>query len=470
MSFSPADLPGLCLWLTAKAGTFADAGTTPAADGGTVHRWADQSGLDNHADQAEESRRGTWRADAFNGNPGIKLTAASYQKYVNTTLSQLSSVAGATVFLVVKNGSTAIAFITGSLLDIVLDPDFYSQSVATNSYATAAGQAGHLTAVAKAIAFRYDGSQVANNDRISAWRFGRSLTLTFPAGIITDTLGPGTGYTLGGNLSDDPYYINGYLFEVMVYSRPLSNGEITQVNDYIEAGWFTGLLSSVICCGDSLTISYPSGVSGGRSWPLTLGDLLGDGWVIGDPNVTAELAAPTARIAVLTTAGAYPVSQPYRPQNWLILWGGINDLQYSAPPITDETIHSNLTAMAEDGHAYGFRVAALTVTSRAEMPPPDFEARRAALNDWIVAQEGTLFEFVVDLRDTPLDTAGALNTPPYSGGDSVHFSQEGYDLVAQTVYDALVNYGAVSPPSVPPVSVLALNAGAGVLIFTVGAT
>jgi hypothetical protein len=83
----PAGIGGLRLWLRADAEAFADAGgATPAADGGPVALWRDQSGAGRHA-TAAGSARPTYRAAALNGRPLLDAPGAPVLMALASALS-----------------------------------------------------------------------------------------------------------------------------------------------------------------------------------------------------------------------------------------------------------------------------------------------------------------------------------------------------------------------------------------------
>lgn len=87
--FSPADIPGLKLWLKGDVGVFKDtAGTDPvASDGDTVVLWKDQSAEGNDFVHAGSTCK--YVADATNGHPGVRGDGS-----VNGYLKGLAPVSG----------------------------------------------------------------------------------------------------------------------------------------------------------------------------------------------------------------------------------------------------------------------------------------------------------------------------------------------------------------------------------------
>ena len=79
---------GLYLWLKADAGTFSDAGTTPAVNAGTVQQWNDQSGNSRHAIQLTGSKKPTLTVVGQNGKPNVVFDV---DDFLAVTTSNLAS-------------------------------------------------------------------------------------------------------------------------------------------------------------------------------------------------------------------------------------------------------------------------------------------------------------------------------------------------------------------------------------------
>lgn len=76
--FLPTDLSGLMAWFKGDAGTFKDAGVTPAtADGDVVKQWNDQSGNNKHATSPDNLVLKTG-ANGINGLPILQTISSMY--------------------------------------------------------------------------------------------------------------------------------------------------------------------------------------------------------------------------------------------------------------------------------------------------------------------------------------------------------------------------------------------------------
>lgn len=102
---SPDQLSGLVVWLKSDAGTFSDAGTTPATDGVAVQQWSDQSGSGNHVVQGTAALRPTLQTNEVNGRPLLQFNgdwiqrtfgAAIPQPYTIVIVRRINTIAGTT--------------------------------------------------------------------------------------------------------------------------------------------------------------------------------------------------------------------------------------------------------------------------------------------------------------------------------------------------------------------------------------
>lgn len=78
-AWTPADIPGLQIWLKADAGTYQNSAlTTPAvADGAPVGGWVDQSGRGNTVVQASAPDKPELKVAALNGLPVVRFNGSS---------------------------------------------------------------------------------------------------------------------------------------------------------------------------------------------------------------------------------------------------------------------------------------------------------------------------------------------------------------------------------------------------------
>ena len=98
-----------------------------------------------------------------------------------------------------------------------------------------------------ALPILFDGSQTGNANR-QVFRYDQAAkTLTFTGTIGTTTGSPAYWYFGGDNRSGAAggalasTYMDGYIGEVLIWTRALSSSEITSVEAYINQKWGLGL-------------------------------------------------------------------------------------------------------------------------------------------------------------------------------------------------------------------------------------
>ena len=238
----PLTISDLALWLKADAGVFSDAGSTPAVDGDLVTQWNDQSGNNNHAGA---SVKPTYETNSLNGLPSIRFPGS---KHFGLTSSVVTT--EITVFCVSRR------FVTSSFIGLFSAP--------TNGLAYAFNSSGNLILNKVNVSTLHTSSLV---DRRSMW-LQSNFTKSASSNLIAQRVnGASAGSTT--TTTTDPLTIigenslNGYISEIIIYSRELSGTEITTIEDYLEAKygiaartqllWLAGDAITGLSDGDSLT-------------------------------------------------------------------------------------------------------------------------------------------------------------------------------------------------------------------------
>lgn len=226
--FTPLDVAGLTLWLDAEVGTFQDAaGLTPAIlDNAPVGRWSDQSGIGNHATQANNAKRPTLKLNIVNGRPIIRFDGLSHT-LASVATSALTSNNGATVFAVLQisvNGDSPCGAFGGSqrlyLFTEVLRYTGGFLDVTTGSLrSTTALQAGFVLQTLSGQA------NAAVNNYISNVSENNAVT-----GNFVFTANP---FYIGA--ANDSFFMAGDIAELLVYNLELSNGNRLLVSNYLNA-------------------------------------------------------------------------------------------------------------------------------------------------------------------------------------------------------------------------------------------
>jgi hypothetical protein len=218
-AFSPSDISNLAIWLDA-----ADASTLTLDGSNNVEQWNDKSGNGRHVEQSNATLRPARTLSSING-----LTALTFDGTDDRLIGTFASIAQPATFFIVSR----IANVTGA--KILFDSrqttahSLFSNAAALSIISAASSISGGT--VAAATAFMSSGQF---NGASSVLRLNRSQVATGNAGVgsLTDGISLGISRTGGSPL-------NGSIAELVYYSKLLSAGEITSVEDYLAAKWGT---------------------------------------------------------------------------------------------------------------------------------------------------------------------------------------------------------------------------------------
>lgn len=186
----------------------------------------------------------------------------------------------------------------------------------------------------------------------------------------------------------------------------------------------------IVCIGDSLTQR--------DVYCQKLRGLVPD-WEIINKGVSGEQTADmSANFTDVINAHPYAV----------IIWGGTNDINYYVAP---EVVETNLYSMYKRARESGIKVVALNISPRGGAAGAPAEPSLSAINTWIsTAPYIDYFVDVYGLLNDPMNPGRLLSA--YDGGDGLHLSTQGYEIVADLIYETLfVNEPQTPhPPGDPP--------------------
>lgn len=230
--FTPADVPGLVLWLDASLGTYQSTGGSPAlADGDPVGEWQDQSGEGNDATQATGANKPTLKTggNGLNGLPVIQFDGSDYFGFGDF----LSALTAGEVFVVVKANADPPPSLGYNLWDLgdeganreswypfqdgVIYEGWGTSVRKTVGNPTPALDSWRLYGVASgagAYAVRLDGAEIY------------STSSNTPFWPTTPQLGRG---------SSDTYYFAGQVAALLIYDSVLLGADREAVEDYLAA-------------------------------------------------------------------------------------------------------------------------------------------------------------------------------------------------------------------------------------------
>ena len=321
--FLPTNLNNCVLWLDGAdpAGT----GILPSA--GVQSSWTDKSTNVWTATQATGGRQPSFVLNSLNGLPGFSFTNASNQSFATAAQTSLNSITGLSIF--------AVLLPTWASGAAVANPSFFGMRI-YNGGVSKINYYVHNNYSATDI---YNGASVVyhtsadttaaigqNKPFIYSGTNNNGTDLTYPNGSLTAdsvaiTFGSGTSLPIvvGGDNTDGECW-QGYIYEVILYTRVLSTQERQKVEGYLSEKWgLNKLLPTrhiyklfppaqetlvLIIPGTiaTVTLSALSGSGGTITW-TTSTNATGYKWRVGTTFPTA-LASGTVG-AVLTTAVSY---------------------------------------------------------------------------------------------------------------------------------------------------------------------
>jgi lysophospholipase L1-like esterase len=157
--------------------------------------------------------------------------------------------------------------------------------------------------------------------------------------------------------------------------------------------------------------------------------LLGGAWMYDDLGITGQTTAQMqARFAI-------GVTQPGDAE-YVIIWGGINDIYNTNPSIDAPTIEANLQLMYTAAHTAGIKVVALTISpckGYTTWTAP-LQAVQDAVNTWITTTAINI-DYKIDSYNVLVDPGNANQLlPAYDSGDHIHIATAGYTALANAIY------------------------------------
>lgn len=173
----------------------------------------------------------------------------------------------------------------------------------------------------------------------------------------------------------------------------------------------------IYAMGDSLTAE--------GTYVNTVSDTLGTGWVVKNKGIGGHTTSSMlSRFTTDVTSNA--------DADYVIIWAGINDIDSG---VTATTTKENLQAMYNSAHAEGIKVIVINIAQ--DKGGGNWTSARQLikeeLNAWI-KDDAENIDYFIDAYSALGDPVnpGAL-LPAYDGGDHIHLSKEGYELVGKLV-------------------------------------
>lgn len=253
---NPNQIPNLTIWYNASANSTTLNGvqvdnfqSNPLTDGTTVTKWKDVSGVGADANQynAGGGAGPTYKTGIQNNLSALLYASASKNNLdINPIGSWTKLQSGFTIYIVGKWTTLGASNIQIAVTDANLGHQWsgaYWQVGAAGGLATAQSTTVSTSAWTQH-GMIFDGSYTNANQALQnagrlVYRYQKAQqTLTFSANPGTQTSNTATVMYIGGNNRNNPKsYMDGYLGEVMIWTRALNATEISQVETYLSSKW-----------------------------------------------------------------------------------------------------------------------------------------------------------------------------------------------------------------------------------------
>lgn len=243
---TPSQIPGLNLWYDASVSTtstmLTGSGTAPT-NNQAVKSWIDKLGNGRNADQATGNRQPLWLSSQQNGLGTLKFDGTN-DSFTLNPISWALALPGQTTYVVVK-----LAAIVDQMHVCATNTGGFTFNVSGTSWAietagaiAVSGQAANTASYAY-MGMVFDGTQtnanitLQNNARLKYRYNGVQQSLTFSTNANTTTSPTANTLNVGADDAGNAGYLNGFIGELMIWTRTLSAAEINQVETYLKNKW-----------------------------------------------------------------------------------------------------------------------------------------------------------------------------------------------------------------------------------------
>lgn len=257
MSYVPPNqIPNLSLWYNASASSTDVNGTptqnfnVPVSNGTAINKWFDLSG-GGHASSTfgGSGNEPNYATPVQNGLGALLYTAANSENLDINPIAWMASLSGFTIYVLARPTSLPATQFPLTVTDT-------STGVWWNgtnwSVGVTAGNRGTATVTNDTSKFHiygmvYDGTQTGNANRLQLRYDKTNPALTF-TGTIPATTGSPSYFFFGGDDRSggsggalSKTYMNGYIGEVLIWTRKLTSTELINVEGYLNQKWNLGL-------------------------------------------------------------------------------------------------------------------------------------------------------------------------------------------------------------------------------------
>ena len=250
---NPNVLPNLSLWYNASASTTTVNGVVTnnfnvsVVNGTSISAWSDISGGGHDSNvNGGSGKEPNYATPIQNGLGAVFYTSTNSENLDINPIAWSQNLSGFTIYVIARPTSLPVTkfplLYTDTDLGIWWNGTNWSAGQSIGNYGTTT--LTNDTTKFHIYGFIFDGTQTGNANRLK-FRYDRTdQTLTFTGTIGTTTGTPaymffggdnrgsvGAGNALSGT------YMDGYIGEVLIFTRSLSASEITSTENYIKTKW-----------------------------------------------------------------------------------------------------------------------------------------------------------------------------------------------------------------------------------------
>ncbi len=227
--FQPQNIYNMKLWLDSS-----DLSTITKDGSNKISQWNDKSGLGNHATQGTGTKQPTWTASQLNSKPTVYFD--------NTDTLAVSS---ASLYAVANGGNTCFAVAKNSNASGVTDYVWHmSEAGSGRNYLAYLPTEGSIRSQSRTLDSNGVSYTTSVNNAYQVIRTRRSGTTQAIAvngsAETTNAFGADEdgvdAFYLGSRANIDSF-LDGYIAEILIYSRVLSSHEIALVERYLANKW-----------------------------------------------------------------------------------------------------------------------------------------------------------------------------------------------------------------------------------------
>ena len=248
----PSSIPNLSLWYNGSASSTLVNGVSTqnfnaaVVNGSTISSWNDLSGAGHPANvNGGTGKQPSYTTPIQNGLGAVTYDSASSHNLDINPLAWMASLSGFTIYVLARPTNFPATIFPLAVTDTSTGMWWNG----TNwSIGCTAGNRGTVSITNDTTKFHrygmiYDGSQTGNANRLRFTYDGVGETLSF-TGTIPATTGSPAYMFVGGNNrgagaggATAGTYMDGYIGEVMIWTRTLTTSEQINVDNYLKVKW-----------------------------------------------------------------------------------------------------------------------------------------------------------------------------------------------------------------------------------------